>query len=421
MSPKKDNQMENLSQELSAKGLLDDNLKDYIIQASQYGVLPNDEQLELLKKYRETNDEKIFQKLVNHNLRLGVFVAKRYEGRCTSMSFMDLVQEANIAMIRAFQLFRVEDGTTLSTYIVKCMIRSIQRQIDKEDSAIRKPIYISLLERKYNNYICKFFLKNKRMPTEEELMKDLNINEESLKTLTKLELLDPISLNKEKSLEADNSSELQDFIPYEEKYELVESNLDTKILIAAAKEMLTNKEYYIIYYRVIVADKKRLEQIAKEFGVTRERIRQIEKKSLEKLKRIKQHRDKLLKYNTVMDIDKQRITPMTAKEISYYHYLKEHLDEVIYYFIYTKREKNYSFNNYKKELTNLTETEIKKYMNICLELEQELFTPEKQEKVFEETSKQKIVSDIFNFKIAPVRINNKKSQSTKKRKIKSKN
>ena len=130
-----------------------DGVQYYLKKASKYRLLEEEEKIKLVNEYKKTHNIDIRNKLINHNLRLSVFIAKRFVNVCQSMTLLDLIQECNITLIDSIDKFDPQKNTKFSTYVVKAMKRNLQRDIDNKDRIIRKPINVEVINFNYKRYM----------------------------------------------------------------------------------------------------------------------------------------------------------------------------------------------------------------------------------------------------------------------------
>ena len=176
------------------------------------------------------------------------------------------------------------------------------------------------------------------------------------------------------------------------------NSLDINIVLKIAKEILSKKEYYILYNSILNSNNKQFREIAKELDFDEGNIIKIEKRVLEKVKNvIRKNKRKLNK------IDELELYPMSPKQISLYLHLKENLDVLTYYFIYTRNLKSYDISKYKQIFPFMSEEEIKEKISICEELEKEIFTEENINSIFKRIKDNYTISQIFDLDIKPTR------------------
>lgn len=332
---------------------MDSGEKDLFNEIEKYPVLSDKEQKELLIQYRNTGNEEARQKLINHNLRLCLFVAQKYIKKVDNMTFLELFDENVITLMKAIDYFDVQEEIKLSTYAITAMENNLKRAINNQDSTIRKPDYLDILISKYDK-LCKLYNKQyNRNPTSEEIKTELELNEGQLKNLEetiknkiKLSSLDNIVKDSE------GNTELMDFIPDNEKgYDRLNEQYDLNILKNKCKKILTLEEYYIIYYRHLSENQFTLEQLAIEFGVTKERIRQKQRKFEIKLrKRLPYSKENNFRYHEDLD-------PLPISYILILNELKQQLSKEDYFILYSMIR--YKQNNKIAKLLSLNSKQLR--------------------------------------------------------------
>lgn len=254
----------------------------YLKEIGQIKLLTMDEELELADRI-VNGDEEAKTILAEANLRLVVSIAKRYVGR--GMLFLDLIQEGNIGLMKAVEKFDVSKGYKFSTYATWWIRQAITRAIADQARTIRVPVHMVETINKLARIQRQLTLELNREPSEEELAKKMNVSVEKIREIYKISQ-DPVSL--ETPIGEEDDSHLGDFIKDEhnmspEDYttnELLKDEIDDVLLT------LTEREEKVIRLRFGLEDGKArtLEEVGQMFGVTRERIRQIEAKALRKLR-----------------------------------------------------------------------------------------------------------------------------------------
>ncbi len=275
------------------KILLDDNIltKDltindpvrmYLKEIGQIKLLTIDEELALADRILE-GDEQAKATLAEANLRLVVSIAKRYVGR--GMLFLDLIQEGNIGLMKAVDKFDVTKGYKFSTYATWWIRQAITRAIADQARTIRVPVHMVETINKLARIQRQLTLELNREPTEEELAKKMNTTPEKIRDIYKISQ-EPVSL--ETPIGEEDDSHLGDFIKDERNVSPEEyaTNELLKDEISEVLLTLTEREEKVIRLRFGLDDgkSKTLEEVGQIFGVTRERIRQIEAKALRKLR-----------------------------------------------------------------------------------------------------------------------------------------
>ncbi len=264
------------------KAVSADPVKTYLREIGKVSLLKGPEEIELAKRV-EKSDKKAAQDLTRANLRLVVSIAKRYMGR--GLNFLDLIQEGNIGLMRAVEKFDWRRGYKFSTYATWWIRQAITRAIADQARTIRIPVHMIETINKFRREQARLEQKLGREPTPEEVAKVLEIDETRAREIIKISQ-EPTSLETPVGKEED--SRLKDFVEDEEikspaeaaSYELL------KLHINEVLESLNPRERRVLELRFGLKDghSRTLEEVGKEFGVTRERIRQIEAKALRKLR-----------------------------------------------------------------------------------------------------------------------------------------
>ena len=284
---------EDIDSESGDKILLDDNAltKDLTINDPVRMYLKEIGQIKLLTLAEESEladriiagDEEAKNTLAEANLRLVVSIAKRYVGR--GMLFLDLIQEGNIGLMKAVDKFDVSKGYKFSTYATWWIRQAITRAIADQARTIRVPVHMVETINKLARVQRQLTLELNREPSEEELAKKMGTTVEKVREIYKISQ-DPVSL--ETPIGEEDDSHLGDFIKDERNLSPEEfaTNEMLKEEIAQVLETLTEREEKVIRLRFGLEDGKprTLEEVGQMFGVTRERIRQIEAKALRKLR-----------------------------------------------------------------------------------------------------------------------------------------
>ena len=262
---------------------VDDPVKMYLKDIGKVPLLSAEEEIELAKKILE-GDESAKRKLCESNLRLVVSIAKRYSGK-NGMSFLDLIQEGNIGLLKAVEKFDYTKGFRFSTYATWWIRQNITRAKADQDRTIRIPVHMVETINKLGRVSKKLMQELGREPSIEEIAKEMNTTVEKISEIQKI-AQDPISL--ESPIGEEEDSKIGDFIEDESSISPIESATRSMLRnqLLAVIETLTPREQKVIRLRYGLDDgyPKTLEQVGQEFNVTRERIRQIEAKALKKLK-----------------------------------------------------------------------------------------------------------------------------------------
>ncbi|MCL6447639.1 MAG: RNA polymerase sigma factor RpoD [Armatimonadetes bacterium] len=261
---------------------IDDPVRMYLKEIGRVPLLTPEEEIELAKRI-EQGDEEAKRRLAEANLRLVVSIAKRYVGR--GMLFLDLIQEGNLGLIKAVEKFDYRKGYKFSTYATWWIRQAITRAIADQARTIRIPVHMVETINKLIRVSRQLLQEYGRDPTPEEIAKEMNISEEKVRDILKI-AQEPVSL--ETPIGEEEDSHLGDFIedqearaPAEEaSFTMLREQLDEVLTT------LTDREQKVLRLRFGLDDgrARTLEEVGQRFGVTRERIRQIEAKTLRKLR-----------------------------------------------------------------------------------------------------------------------------------------
>ena len=265
------------------KGItVDDPVRMYLKEIGKVPLLSADEEIELAKKM-EKGDEEAKKKLCEANLRLVVSIAKRYVGR--GMLFLDLIQEGNIGLIKAVDKFDYNKGYKFSTYATWWIRQAITRSIADQARTIRIPVHMVETINKLIRVSRQLLQEYGREPSPEEIAAEMDISEEKVREILKI-AQEPVSL--ETPIGEEEDSHLGDFIPDEEVPAPAEAAAFSmlKEQLVEVLDTLTEREQKVLKLRFGLEDgrARTLEEVGKQFDVTRERIRQIEAKALRKLR-----------------------------------------------------------------------------------------------------------------------------------------
>ncbi len=273
--------------ETQNSAIADDSVKIYLQQIGKIKLLSADEELEVAKKIKEENSEQAKKILVNANLRLVVSIAKKYIGR--GLNFLDLIQEGNMGLMRAAEKFDYSKGYKFSTYATWWIQQAITRAIADKSRLIRLPVHMIETLSKIKKISMDLTIENGTAPTKEEIAYKIGMPVQKLTAL--IESAQGTVSMESPANQKDESTKLSDFI-------VDESTLspDTKVtqdnLFSDIKKMLNHlseKERNVLIMRYGLDDngeKKTLEEIGTYYGVSRERIRQIENRAMSKLKKL---------------------------------------------------------------------------------------------------------------------------------------
>ncbi len=261
---------------------INDPVRMYLKEIGRISLLSLEEEMKLSERIA-AGDEEAKNILAESNLRLVVSIAKRYVGR--GMLFLDLIQEGNIGLMKAVEKFDANKGYKFSTYATWWIRQAITRAIADQARTIRVPVHMVETINKLSRYQRQLTLELNREPTDEELAKKMGIGVDKVREVIKI-AQDPVSL--ETPIGEEDDSHLGDFVKDErsmspEEYtihELLKDEISDVLLT------LTEREEQVLRLRFGLDDGscKTLEEVGQMFGVTRERIRQIEAKALRKLR-----------------------------------------------------------------------------------------------------------------------------------------
>ena len=275
--------VEKFEKSLSAEGVsIDDPVKVYLKEIGSFPLLTLEEEVELAEKILQ-NDDAAKKKLAEANLRLVVSIAKRYVGR--GMLFLDLIQEGNLGLIKAVEKFDHTKGFKFSTYATWWIRQAITRAIADQARTIRIPVHMVETINKVKKVQSQLLHKNGQEPSVEDLAEELDMPQEKVREILKV-AQEPISL--ESPIGEEEDSHLGDFIPDSDAPipEEAATHALLKEQLGEVLATLTPREAKVLSLRFGIEDgrPRTLEEVGKEFNVTRERIRQIEAKALRKLR-----------------------------------------------------------------------------------------------------------------------------------------
>ena len=261
---------------------IDDHVRMYLKEIGKVPLLTAEEEIELATRM-ENGDEEAKKRLAEANLRLVVSIAKRYVGR--GMLFLDLIQEGNLGLIKAVEKFDFRKGFKFSTYATWWIRQAITRAIADQARTIRIPVHMVETINKLIRVSRQLLQELGRDPTPEELAKEMQMSVDKVREIMKI-AQEPISLATPIGEEED--SHLGDFIPDEDIPAPADAAAFTllKEQLMEVLDTLTDREEKVLRLRFGLDDgrSRTLEEVGKEFNVTRERIRQIEAKALRKLR-----------------------------------------------------------------------------------------------------------------------------------------
>lgn len=261
---------------------INDPVRMYLKEIGRVPLLSAEDEIQLAKRI-EAGDEEAKRRLAEANLRLVVSIAKRYVGR--GMLFLDLIQEGNMGLIKAVEKFDHDKGFKFSTYATWWIRQAITRAIADQARTIRIPVHMVETINKLIRVSRQLLQELGREPTPEEIAKEMDLSTDKVREIMKI-AQEPVSL--ETPIGEEDDSHLGDFIEDQEAlapsdaaaYELLKEQLEDVL------DTLTEREENVLRLRFGLDDgrTRTLEEVGKVFGVTRERIRQIEAKALRKLR-----------------------------------------------------------------------------------------------------------------------------------------
>ena len=261
---------------------IDDPVKVYLKEIGRVPLLTSEEEIELAIRIAD-DDAEAKKRLSEANLRLVVSIAKRYVGR--GMQFLDLIQEGNLGLIKAVDKFDYTKGFKFSTYATWWIRQAITRAIADQARTIRIPVHMVETINKVKKTNSQLLHENGRDPTAEEIAEKLDMPVDKVREILRV-AQEPVSL--ETPIGEEEDSHLGDFIPDDEAQAPVDaaSMALMREQLAEVLKTLTPREARVLSLRYGLEDgnPKTLEEVGKEFNVTRERIRQIEAKALRKLR-----------------------------------------------------------------------------------------------------------------------------------------
>ena len=268
---------------LEQEGLsIDDPVRQYLKEIGRIPLLDSEGERILAEKMLE-GDEDSKTKLVESNLRLVVSIAKKYLGR--GMYFLDLIQEGNLGLMKAVEKFDYTKGYKFSTYATWWIRQAITRAIADQARTIRIPVHMVETIHKVTKYSRQMLQELGREPTAEEIGDKIGMSADKVREILKISQ-DPVSL--ETPIGEEEDSHLGDFIPDDDTPAPADAAASTILREVIERELhtLTRREEHVIKLRFGLYDgrTRTLEEVGKEFNITRERIRQIEAKALRKLR-----------------------------------------------------------------------------------------------------------------------------------------
>ncbi|MFA6459060.1 MAG: sigma-70 family RNA polymerase sigma factor [Candidatus Paceibacterota bacterium] len=263
-----------------------DSIQMYLKEIGQYPLINASQEKELARRI-ESGDDEAKGLLAKANLRLVVSIAKKYVGRSPDLTLLDLIQEGNLGLFRAVDKFDWTKGYKFSTYATWWIRQAITRALADQSRTIRVPVHMVETIAKYKQVVRRLMQDLGREPLPDEIATEMGMDVEKIYQIEKIEQ-DVVSLESPVGDDDDGKSTLQDFIP-DDKILSPEQESSRRILrdqLNMILDSLTEKERKILEMRHGLIDgiTHTLEEVGREFGVTRERIRQIEAKAHEKIR-----------------------------------------------------------------------------------------------------------------------------------------
>jgi RNA polymerase primary sigma factor len=274
-----------------------DSVQMYLKEIGKHKLLTGVEERELAKRILE-GDEEAKNTLANANLRLVVSIAKKYIGRSSDLTLLDLIQEGNLGLFKAVEKFDFRKGFKFSTYATWWIRQAVTRALADQSRTIRIPVHMVETIAKYKQVVRRLSQDLGREPLPQEIATEMGIDVEKIHMIEKIDQ-STASLDRSPLEDDDDRSSLGDFVA-DDKIAPPDQEVSRRILRDQIQEILddlTPKERKILEMRHGLEDgvMRTLEEVGKEFGVTRERIRQIEAKAHEKI-RLHDKSNRLLGY-----------------------------------------------------------------------------------------------------------------------------
>jgi len=299
-----ESKIENLSEELGENGIfITDDLRKYCIEISKYKVLSKEEEQDLLRKYY-LGDKKSGEILINCNLRLVVNIAKKYNlTNCSSIDFMDLIQEGNLMLDKALKKFDIKKGTRFSTYATWWVKNKIDRTVREQSQAIKMSSYAAENLKKIKKYIEKYCEENKKNPSFSQIKEYLNVSTQELNIILRagqsLVSMD-IPLGEDEGFTLHEAIGNQMEISVEEQ---VTSTANFEYILDIMEIVLNERELNVILLGFGLEDGKEYNsyQIGSKMNLSHQRVKEIEKVALRKIKNRILYENKLKKVKRIIN------------------------------------------------------------------------------------------------------------------------
>ena len=324
---------------------LDDPVRMYLNELRRIKLLTTEEEIELAKRIK-IGDKEAAKKMAEANLRLVVSIAKHFylKNQSGSMTFLDMIQEGNLGLLKAVRKFDVSLGYKFSTYATWWIKQAIQRGIQDKNEEIRIPVHHQESYNRYISFINRYEKQNGQKASDELIMDTLDITPNTLSKLKQLHKFKPDSLNRIIDSSNKNGKELGSFVSSKTNYSRAfEKRLDNKRLLAAFKDHFSSFDYYVVYYRFLSNPQRTLESVGQDLHCTREYVRQLERKLEPRMKpllinnngSLEVNPDKVREY-TLSQLDKKCVEPVDIRRYILFYYLKTSgiLENLEYYIIY---------------------------------------------------------------------------------------
>gem|GEM_PF-1141294 len=271
-----------LNIEAELDSIKDDSVRRYLKEIGKTELLSAEDEVELAKQL-ELGNEVARKRIIQANLRLVVSIAKKYTGR--GISFLDLIQEGNIGLLRAVEKFDYYKGYKFSTYATWWIRQAVTRAIADQSRTIRIPVHMVNIINRFRKTHRALMQELGREPTVDELASELNIDKEEAE---KIRRISQKIISTEASIGEDSDSKLSDFLEDTKPNSTPYASTSVQLLredVLSVLDILSQRERRVLELRFGLLDgqPRTLESVGQEFGVTRERIRQIEAKALQKI------------------------------------------------------------------------------------------------------------------------------------------
>ena len=258
-------------------------VREYLISIRNIPLLSEEDEYKIAIA-AANGDENARQTMITSNLRLGVKVAKTYIGRSSNLSFLDLIQEGNMGLMRATEKFNAEKGFRFSTYATYWIKQAISKAIIDQSRAVRLPAHIINELNKFNKAIRDLSQQYGRTPSDKELAEYLNV---SVKKISEYYTISKEPCSLDVTIDEDEDTAMIDLIADENATKFMDiDDLSIRDTIYSVLNTLSERERKIIELRFGFTDGRQhtLEEVGKEFNLTKERIRQLEASALKKLR-----------------------------------------------------------------------------------------------------------------------------------------